>query len=113
MSDKPMSESRRDAVKLMLGAAVAIPVVSLIGAGAVRAADAPANTVAADDPMAVALKYVADATKSARPAPDQSCATCQFLQAGTGSGDYKACTIFSGKLVNVNGWCSSWAKKPA
>ncbi len=38
MSDKPMSKSRRDAVKMMLGTAVAIPVINLMGVGIARAA---------------------------------------------------------------------------
>ena len=65
MSDKPMSQSRRDAVKLMVGTAVAIPVINLMGVGAARAA-APANAVTADDPTAVALQYHEDATKADR-----------------------------------------------
>lgn len=119
MSDTPMSKSRRDAVKMMLGTAVAIPVINLIGVGSVRAADAPANAVAADDPTAVALKYSADATKAdragaARPgmAPaEQRCGNCQFMQVGQASGDWTGCSLFPGKLVNVNGWCSSWTLK--
>ena len=115
MSDKPMSESRRDAVKLMLGAAVAIPVINLVGVGIARAAD-PA--VAADDPTGVALKYNADATKADRaaaarpgkPPAEQLCSTCQFSQAGTTAG-WLACSLFPGKQVNQNGWCSSWTLK--
>jgi hypothetical protein len=114
-----MSKSRRDAVKMMLGTAVAIPVINLIGVGSIRAADAPANAVAADDPTAVALKYSADATKAdraaaARPgmaANEQRCANCQFMQAAQTSGDWTVCTLFPGKMVSVNGWCSSWTLK--
>ncbi|HYN78791.1 MAG TPA: high-potential iron-sulfur protein [Lamprocystis sp. (in: g-proteobacteria)] len=120
MSDKPTSTSRRDAVKLMLGTAVAIPMINLIGVGSVRAAAAPANAVAADDPTGVALKYNADATKADRagaarpgaPAAEQKCSTCQFSQAGTDAG-WQACTLFPGKQVNANGWCSSWTLKAA
>jgi hypothetical protein len=118
MSDKPMSKSRRDAVKLMLGTAVAIPVVNLIGVGNVRA-DVPANAVAADDPTAVALKYHADATQADRaaaarpgkPAEEQLCSNCQFLLVDQGEGDWHGCSLFPGKLVNVNGWCASWTLK--
>lgn len=115
MSDKPMSESRRDAVKLMLGAAVAIPVINLVGVGTARAA-APA--VAADDPTAVALKYNADATKADRaaaarpglPAAEQVCSNCQFSGASDVA-DHLTCTLFPGKVVSAKGWCSSWTKK--
>ncbi len=118
MSDKPVSNSRRDAVKMMLGAAAAIPVINLIGVGSARA-EAPANAVAADDPTAVALKYHADATQADRaaaarpgkPPEEQHCANCQFLLADQGEGDWKGCSLFPGKLVAVNGWCASWTLK--
>jgi len=114
-----MSKSRRDAVKVMLGTAVAIPVINLIGVGSLRAADIPANAVTADDPTAIALKYNADATKADRaaaarpgkPANEQHCAICQFLLADQGAGDWKGCSLFPGKLINVNGWCTSWTLK--
>ncbi len=117
MSDKPMSESRRDAVKLMLGAAVAIPVINLVGVGIARAAD-PA--VAADDPTGVALKYNADATKADRagaarpgkPAAEQMCSNCQF-SAVSDVPDHLKCTLFPGKVVSAKGWCSSWTVKAA
>ncbi len=120
MSDKPMSQSRRDAVKLMVGTAVAIPVINLVGVGTARAA-APANAVAADDPTAVALQYHEDATKADRaaaarpgkPPAEQVCSGCQFMQADAGEGDWKGCSLFPGKLINVNGWCMSWTLKAA
>ncbi len=120
MSDKPVSESRRDAVKLILGAAVAIPVINLVGVGTARA-EVPANAVAADDPTAIALKYNQDATKSDRaaaarpglPPAEQRCGVCQFMQPATATADWKACTLFPGKLVSINGWCSSWTVKAA
>jgi hypothetical protein len=119
MSQKPVNESRRDVVKMMLGAAVAIPVVNLMGVGIARAAD-PANAVAATDPTAVALKYSADATKADRagaarpglPPAEQLCSNCQFSQPGADAG-YLNCTLFPGKQVNAKGWCSSWTKKAA
>ena len=118
MSDKPTNKSRRDAVKLMLGTAAAIPVVNLVGVGSARA-EVPANAVAADDPTAIALKYHADATQADRaaaarpgkPAEEQHCANCQFLLTDQGSGDWHGCSLFPGKLVNVNGWCASWTLK--
>jgi hypothetical protein len=36
---------------------------------------------------------------------NQFCRTCQFFQGG---GDWGACTVFEGRLVNANGWCNSW-----
>ena len=119
MSDKPISQSRRDAVKLMVGTAVAIPVINLMGVGVARAA-APANAVAADDPTAAALKYSQDAAQADRagaarrglPADQQHCANCQF-SAASDNPEWLSCTLFPGKLVSVNGWCSSWTMKAA
>jgi hypothetical protein len=120
MSDKPMSKSRRDAVKMMLGTAAAIPVVNLIGFGTARA-DVPANAVAANDPTAVALKYNHDATQSDRaaaarpglPPEEQICENCQFHlpDVADAVGDWHGCSLFPGKLINVNGWCASWTLK--
>ncbi|QIK38491.1 iron permease [Caldichromatium japonicum] len=116
MSDQPICKSRRDAIKVMLGAAVAVPLINLVGVGAARAA-VPANAVTEDDPTAVALKYHRDATKSDRvaaarpglPPEQQHCANCQFMQPEVAEGDeWKGCQLFPGKLINVNGWCASW-----
>ena len=51
MSDKPVSKSRRNAVKLMLGTAAAVPVMNLVGVSVARA-EAPANAVSPDWQMA-------------------------------------------------------------
>jgi hypothetical protein len=118
MSDKPTSQSRRDAVKAILGTAAAIPVINLVGLGSARA-DAPANAVTPDDPTAQALHYNQDATKADRagaarpglPADQQHCGNCQFMLADQGSGDWHGCSLFPGKLINVNGWCASWTMK--
>jgi hypothetical protein len=120
MSDKPICKSRRDAVKVMLGAAAAIPMINLVGFGTARA-EAPATAVTADDPTAVALKYNADAAASERataarpgaPADQQHCLNCQFRQpeAAGATADYSGCQLFPGKLINNNGWCASWTLK--
>jgi hypothetical protein len=104
MSDKPMNKSRRDAVKTIVGGLAAVPVMNLVASAAAYASDLP--EVAADDPTAVALKYVADATTAdraaaARPgaAPDeQNCSNCNFATAPAGEG-YMQCTLFPGKKV--------------
>jgi hypothetical protein len=43
------------------------------------------------------------------PAKDQFCHNCRFVQ--TNSGDWRPCQIFPGKVVNANGWCSSWMQR--
>jgi hypothetical protein len=110
-----MNKSRRDAVKMMMGGLAAVPLMNLVGMAAAQAEDLP--HVTADDPTAVALKYVenaadADRAGAARPgAPpeEQNCANCQFIQAA--EGDWRPCQLFPGKAVAAAGWCASWTLK--
>ena len=67
------------------------------------------------DPQALALGYVADATKTdtkkyPKYAAGQNCANCALYQgkAGDAAG---LCPLFAGKQVASKGWCSAWAKK--
>ena len=67
------------------------------------------------DPQAVALGYVADATKVdpkkyPKYAAGQVCANCALYQ-GKATDPAAPCTLFAGKLVAGKGWCSAWAKK--
>ena len=71
--------------------------------------------LAEDDPTAVAMKYVHDASSvdpASRPNPaaEQNCANCALIQGAEGD-EWRPCPIFPGKLVNNNGWCSVWALK--
>ncbi|WPL18539.1 High-potential iron-sulfur protein precursor [Thiorhodovibrio winogradskyi] len=118
MSDKPMNQSRRDAVKLVLGGLATVPLMNLVGMAAAQAEELP-HVDPATDPTAQALKYVNDATKSEReqakrdglPPNEQHCANCQFVLAD--SGEWRPCSLFPGKAINENGWCSSWTLKAA
>jgi hypothetical protein len=113
MSDNPVSKGRRDAVKLILGGVVAVPLINLVGVSGARAADLP-HVDPKTDPTAIALKYTDDATTATRadkagtPGAEQHCANCQFAQ---GTGDWVPCTLFPGKAVSAKGWCMSWIKK--
>jgi hypothetical protein len=115
MTDRPIDASRRRAVQAMLGGLAAVPLMQLVGLAAAQAADLP--QLAEDDPTAKALKYVHDATKAARAdkggvaADKQFCSNCMFIQAPSGA--WRPCQLFAGKAVNENGWCMSWAPKPA
>ena len=67
------------------------------------------------DPQALALGYVAEATKTdtkkyPKYAAGQNCANCALYQgkAGDAAG---GCPLFAGKQVAGKGWCSAWAKK--
>ena len=67
------------------------------------------------DAQAVALGYVADATKTdtkkyPRYAAGQVCSNCALYQ-GKASDAAGGCPLFAGKQVAGKGWCSAWAKK--
>ena len=65
------------------------------------------------DPAAVKLGYVenvrqVDPRRFPQFVPGSNCENCLQLQ-GKPGGDYRPCSLFSGKLVAVSGWCSGWA----
>lgn len=67
------------------------------------------------DPQAVALGYVADATKTdtkkyPKYAAGQVCTNCALFQ-GKASDAWGGCPLFGAKQVAGKGWCSAWAKK--
>ena len=112
MSNRPINRNRRQAIKLIAGGVAAIPLAGLMTSGTAVASDLP--HVTEDDPIAVGLKYKHDAAQAPRvdkpgaPANTQNCANCQLVQ---GDGEWRACSIFPGKAVNANGWCSAWVMK--
>ena len=112
MSDNQAKMSRRRALGVLAAAVAVVPVASLVGSRRAIAADLP--HVTEDDPIAVGLKYKHDATqapradKAGKPAADQFCHSCALAQ---GEGDWVGCSIFPGKAVNANGWCTAWAPK--
>lgn len=94
-----------------------IQIVPLAGAAMLcgRAAVAQAAMVTEKDPQAVALGYVADATKADKAkyknyAAGQSCANCALFQ-GKPADASGPCPLFAGKVVSAKGWCSAYAKK--
>jgi len=60
----------------------------------------------ADDPTAKALKYTASSTVDG-----SKCSNCMYIQ-GADAEQHRPCAIFPGKLVNADGWCSAWVKRP-
>jgi len=67
------------------------------------------------DPQAVALGYVADATKvDAKKYPKyaagQVCTNCSLYQ-GKPTDAAGGCPLFGAKQVAGKGWCSAWVKK--
>jgi len=99
--NKLSNPHRRTILKsLMYGTFAASAVISES-----KAADMPLVTEA--DPTATALHYVSDVKASKDAKPGSKCANCAVY-----TGDRKAaqgpCTIFAGKQVKSNGWCSAW-----
>ena len=84
--------------------------------GAVLGTLAHAQTMVSEkDPQAIALGYVADATKAdtkkfPKYATGQHCGNCALFQgkAGDAAGN---CPLYAGKQVASAGWCSAWVKK--
>ena len=67
------------------------------------------------DPTAVALGYVADATKANKTKYPQykagaKCGNCKLFQ-GTPTAAAGPCPLFAGKQVATAGWCSAHADK--
>ena len=94
---------------------------TLVASSAIPLAGIPiilkANNEKADesDPMSVALGYRHDATSvdtkkyPNRATPEgkkQVCHNCKLYQAGADG--WGGCSIFQGKLVSGEGWCSAW-----
>lgn len=105
------SLSRRDALKqLMLASGTVLASSSLRVS---EAADLP--HLKPEDPTAVALAYVENASKvdpKKNPTykPEQKCSNCIQLTGKEGE-TWRPCNIFPGKLVHTNGWCKVWVKK--
>lgn len=62
--------------------------------------------LSADDATAKALNYTPASTVDGA-----KCSNCMYVQGADGE-PHRPCNIFPGKLVNANGWCSAWVKKP-
>lgn len=95
--------------RFLIQAVVATAALPLVASGLIGTVQAQAlKPLPLDNPQAVALKYIADATKTKEPTfkPGSNCANCQFFTAATG-----ACTLFAGFSVPAAAWCSAWAKK--
>ncbi|MCW5632809.1 MAG: high-potential iron-sulfur protein [Rubrivivax sp.] len=94
-----------------------IQIVPVAGAALLGAhtASAQADMVSEKDPQAVALGYVADATKADKAkfkqyAAGQTCFNCALYQ-GKATDAVAGCPLFGTKKVAGKGWCSAWAKK--
>lgn len=103
MSDHP-NKSRRRFVKLGV---IGIASAPLLGRMALAQ-----EKVSEDDPTAQSLGYKHDVSMVDNPKHQEGahCANCQLFQGAEGD-EWGPCSIFQGKLVNANGWCTAWVPK--
>ena len=109
MSDPSCTTGERRFLSLAAALAAALPLVPRRGRAA--AAVAQRTLLDEDEPAAVAIAYVANARNvDAKKFPSyrrgQSCATCAFIEFGTGL--QRGCTLVPGRLVMAPGWCKAW-----
>ncbi len=105
MGNESSKHTRRQFIGGSAAGLVAVPLANALFAGTAQAQD----MIDESDPVAQALGYVHDATKAAkRSDASQLCKNCQLM---TGTEEWGPCTLFQGKLVNANGWCSAWVVK--
>jgi hypothetical protein len=106
MSKAKTDKGRRKVLKLALSGVAAVPLSSLMLHRQAWAGDLP--HVSEDDATAKALNYVHDAASSTNPkrTENQFCKNCNLVQSTEGA--WRPCSIFPGKAVNENGWCSAW-----
>lgn len=112
---------RRDLLK----AALLTPALTLLPE-IVFAKDAPstppANALTPADPLSVAMKYNADATKAPERADKTAfCHNCaKFNKCSSADSACKPaaknaafapCELFTGKVIAKDGWCLAWIKK--
>lgn len=116
MSDRSETKRRTDRrafLRMTATGLLAIPAAALLRPAPAGAQEMP--KLALDNPQAKALAYVHDASnvdksKQPRYQEGQICANCALFQA-KGDEEWAGCSIFPGKLVNANGWCSAYAPK--
>lgn len=113
MSNSPSTPSRRQFLRTAAIAAVAAPIAfKLIARPAAAASTKPPLPL--DNPQAMALGYIEDATKvdkakHANFKEGSDCNNCQFHQGETG--EWVDCMLFPANAVAGAGWCVSWAAK--
>ncbi len=106
--------SRRHLFKLAGAGSLAmmLPALTSLSSGLAFAEE---NAVDPESPQAKALGYVhhyseVDASRWPRFREGQICSNCQLAQ-GDLSADWMGCSIFPGKKVAHDGWCSAWVQR--
>jgi len=114
-----MDNSRRNFCKKSLIALSVIPFAAVVSKDVFAQATPTTEVDGKKNPMVAAVAYVSDATKSdKRKDATQICKGCVLYQTGGlkvagQTGEYGKCALFLDGLVSANGWCQSWAAKPA
>lgn len=106
--------SRRNLFKIAGAGSLALllPAITRMNAGTAMADD---NILDPESPQAAALGYVhhyseVDTGRFPRFEEGQICANCQLAQ-GDLTAEWMGCSIFPGKQVAHDGWCSAWVQK--
>lgn len=104
-----MKIERRNFLKTLVVGGVALAVAPVL-----RIRDAIADLVKADDPLVVALGYVAVAKNSKdRKDKKANCKNCQFYSDTTGKEKQAKCQLIPSGEVAAEGWCRSYSKRKA
>jgi hypothetical protein len=104
-----MKIERRNFLKTLVVGGVALAVAPVL-----RIRDAIADLVKADDPLVVALGYVAVAKNSKdRKDKKANCKNCQFYSDTTGKEKQAKCQLIPSGEVAAEGWCRSYSKRQA
>ncbi|BFT31928.1 high-potential iron-sulfur protein [Alteromonas sp. D210916BOD_24] len=95
------SVNRRDFLKLSGSTVIGLTL------GSVALHAKAQEQLSVEDPTAKALNYTPASTVEGA-----QCANCMYVQGDEGE-QHRPCNIFPNKLVNAEGWCSAWVKKPS
>lgn len=115
MSDQRTPLSRRRFLKNGLLGLTLAPLAGLLASGradAEKSEKSDKSETPKLDPsskQAKNLSYAHDASKVDNPAKGEGekCANCQLFKGGDDA-QWGKCSIFPGKLVNADGWCSAY-----
>lgn len=98
--------SRRRFLQLTAGGIIGLTLGNKLIIRSVHADELP--HLEENNPQASTLKYVNNSKVKG-----QQCKNCLLIRNTSNDSDWQPCAIFPGKSVNMNGWCSAYAPKPA
>lgn len=100
--DKPVNASRRSLLKNVAMA------VSLAPLAVHRARAAEMPLISEQDPAALAVQYVDDASHAKNAQNGALCSNCSIYSGAAGAAQ-GPCTLFPGNFVKAAGWCNKWS----